>query len=287
MSHPARAEWFVNMIKYICGVKKNSNDLLLQLNKPNSTITCFQEVRRYTAPFGTVTFRQSPCWYYPRSDEAVSTSVDTKHLWARWHFGNHLVDIIPGRMKLSQHPSIQSTCGHGDISVITLLILSPVGWSCLNIHRYTAPVGTVTFRQSPCWYYPRSDEAVSASAYTQHLWARWHFGNHLVDIIPGRMKLSQHPPIHSTCGHDDIPLITPILSMYLSTTSAVFTRAGHVNILHEWVLHIPQSSSITGAAPSDCSVSYSWHTLLRGYYPSAEKQSVYSTTPAHYASSSL
>ena len=41
----------------------------------------------------------------------------------------------------------------------------------------------------------------------------------------------QYPPIHGTCGHDDIPAITPILSMYLSTTSAVFTPAGHVNIL--------------------------------------------------------
>ena len=36
----------------------------------------------------------------------------------------------------------------------------------------------------------------------------------------------------STCGHDDISVIIPVVSIYLSTTSAVFTPAGHVNILH-------------------------------------------------------
>ena len=84
---------------------------------------------------------------------SISTSADTEHLWAWWHFGNHLVDIIPGQMQLSQHPSIHSTRGHGDISAITLLILSLARCSCLNIRRYTAPVGMMTFRQSPCWYY--------------------------------------------------------------------------------------------------------------------------------------
>ena len=69
--------------------------------------------------------------------------------------------------------------------------------------------------------------------YSQHLWAWWHFSNHLVDIILERMQLSQHPLIHSTCGHDAISVITPVLSIYLSTTSAVFTPAGHVNIL-QW-----------------------------------------------------
>ena len=67
--------------------------------------------------------------------------------------------------------------------------------------------------------------------YSQHLWAWWHFGNHIVDIIPGRMQLSQHPLIHSSCGHDDISVITPVLSICLSTTSTVFTLADHVNIL--------------------------------------------------------
>ena len=49
------------------------------------------------------------------------------------------------------------------------------------------------------------------------------------------------------------------------------------------VLCIPQSLSITGASPSDCVVSYSGHLLES--YPSAEKQLVYSTAPANWASS--
>ena len=91
--------------------------------------------------------------------------------------------------------------GLGDILIITFLILSSAGWICLYIRRNTAHVVMVTFRQSPCWYYPRPDAAVSTSTDTQHL------------------------------GHNDIPVITPIISMYLSTTSVVFTPAGHVNVL--------------------------------------------------------
>ena len=74
-------------------------------------------------------------------------------------------------------------------------------------------------------------ELSTTSADTQHLWVWWHSGNHFVDIIFSRIQLSQHPPIHSTCEHDDIPVIIPILSMCLSTISAVFTPAGHDNIL--------------------------------------------------------
>ena len=55
---------------------------------------------------------------------------------------------IFGRMHLFQHPPIHNTCGHGDISAIILLVLSPTGCSCLNIHRYTVPVGMMTFRWS-------------------------------------------------------------------------------------------------------------------------------------------
>ena len=93
-------------------------------------------------------------------------------------------------------PSLNSTTsiGEGDILIITLLILSSARCSCLNIRWYTAPVGMVTFCQSPCWYYPQLDATVSTSAH-------------------------------------DIPVITPILSMYPSTTSTVFTPAGHINIL--------------------------------------------------------
>ena len=50
---------------------------------PVSTSTVF------AAPVGMVTFRQSPCWYYPWADATVSTSTDSQHLWTWWHFGDH------------------------------------------------------------------------------------------------------------------------------------------------------------------------------------------------------
>ena len=48
------------------------------------------------------------------------------------------------------------------------------------------------------------------------------------------------------------------------------------------VLCIPQSSSITGASPSVCWVSYLGHSLGE-FYPSAEMQSVYCAAPAKLA----
>ena len=51
---------------------------------------------------------------------------------------------------------------------------------------------------------------------------------------------------------------------------------------NEGVLRIPQNSSIAGTSPSDCLVSYPGYSLV-GSYPSAEKQSVYSTAPADWA----
>ena len=51
---------------------------------------------------------------------------------------------------------------------------------------------------------------------------------------------------------------------------------------NQGLLHIPQSSSIIGTSPSDCLVSYPRHSLGESY-PSAEKQSVYSTAPADWA----
>ena len=47
---------------------------------------------------------------------------------------------------------------------------------------------------------------------------------------------------------------------------------------NEGVLHIPQSSSITGTSPSDCLVSYLGHSLGASY-PSTKVQSVYSIAP--------
>ena len=49
------------------------------------------------------------------------------------------------------------------------------------------------------------------------------------------------------------------------------------------VLRILQSPRITGASLSDCLESYRGHSL-RGSYHSAEKQSVYFTAPADWAS---
>ena len=43
----------------------------------------------------------------------------------------------------------------------------------------------------------------------------------------------------------------------------------------------PKESSTAGTSPSDCFVSYTGH-LLEGSYPSAEKQSVYSTVPVDW-----
>ena len=65
---------------------------------PNSTMPTVQVIFRYLwrdAPVfnittvGMVTFRQSPCWYNPWADVAMSTSSDTQHLWTWWHFGDH------------------------------------------------------------------------------------------------------------------------------------------------------------------------------------------------------
>ena len=63
--------------------------------------------------------------------------------------------------------------------------------------------------------------------------SRWYFDSHLVDIIFGRMKLSTISADTTPAVHGDIPVITRILSMYLSTTSA-----GHVNILQYFIERI-------------------------------------------------
>ena len=55
---------------------------------------------------------------------------------------------------------------------------------------------------------------------------------------------------------------------------------------NEEVLQIPQSSSITGASPLDCLVSYLGHSLGESY-PSAEMQLVYPTAPSNWATVSI
>ena len=49
------------------------------------------------------------------------------------------------------------------------------------------------------------------------------------------------------------------------------------------VLFISISSSITKTSPSDCFMLYTGYSLRGRSYPSAEKQSVYSTAPADWA----
>ena len=71
-----------------------------------------------------------------------------------------------GQTHLPPSPNSTTSIGQGDILLITLLILSSVGCSCINIRQYIAPVGMVTFWQSPCWYSPRPDAAVSTSTDT-------------------------------------------------------------------------------------------------------------------------
>ena len=51
---------------------------------------------------------------------------------------------------------------------------------------------------------------------------------------------------------------------------------------NEIYLHFHQTSNITWTSPSDCLVSYLGHSL-GVTYPSVEKQSVYSTSPADTA----
>ena len=63
-------------------------------------------------------------------------------------------------------------------------------------------------------------------------------------------------------------------------------QSGPESDVNEGVLCIPQSSSITEDSPSDCFMLYPGHSL-EGSYPSAEKQSVYSITPANWATKSL
>ena len=61
-------------------------------------------------------------------------------------------------------------------------------------------------------------------------------------------------------------------------------QSGPGSNVNEGVLHIPQSSR-TGTSPSDCLVLYPGHSLRRGFYPSAEMESIYSRKQADWAES--
>ena len=59
-------------------------------------------------------------------------------------------------------------------------------------------------------------------------------------------------------------------------------KSGPGSTGNEGVLRIPQSSSITGASPTDYLVSYPGYLLVESY-PSAEMQLLYSIAPADWA----
>ena len=58
--------------------------------------------------------------------------------------------------------------------------------------------------------------------------------------------------------------------------ATILSQSGPGSDGFEGLLHIPESSNITGTSPSDCLVSYPGRSLGKSY-PSAEKQSVRST----------
>ena len=65
--------------------------------------------------------------------------------------------------------------------------------------------------------------------------------------------------------------------------ATILGQSGPESNGNEGVLHISQSSSITGTSPSNCLVSYPGLSLGWGSYPSADVQSVYSTAAADWA----
>ena len=72
--------------------------------------------------------------------------------------------------------------------------------------------------------------------------------------------------------------IWPIDKTLLGSTTP--SESGPGSDGNEGVLCIPQSFRIIRATLSDCLESYLGYSLVEGSYPSAEKQSVYSTAPA-------
>ena len=77
----------------------------------------------------------------------LSMVTPTSHFFA-FHWSCCLFPIGYFCRRTYLPPSLNSTTsiGQGYILLITLLILSSAGCSCLNIHRCTAPVDMITFR---------------------------------------------------------------------------------------------------------------------------------------------
>ncbi len=99
-----------------------------------------------------------PIGYLPKPS-SVGVRICHYHRIQRRPLFRWFSDIFD-RMHLFSTSRIHNNCGHGDISAITLLILSLSGCSCLNILWYTAPVDMMTFRwshrsyQSICQQHP-------------------------------------------------------------------------------------------------------------------------------------
>ena len=89
---------------------------------------------------------------------------------------------------------------------------------------------------------------------------------------------AKKPPVNSNHG---LVLFNPYIGPFSGATTPGQSGLGSDGNKGE--LRIPQSSSITGTSPSDCLVSYQDTRWEVGSYPSAEKQSEYSTAPADRA----
>ena len=98
---------------------------------------------------------------------------------------------------------IYSTCGHGDISAITLLILSLSGCSCLNILWYTAPVDMMTF-----WWSCRSYQSICQ----QHPLYSHPQVTLIYYLVEGDLKAPFSIATTPRCrgGHYSIPWIAPL-----------------------------------------------------------------------------
>ena len=84
--------------------------------------------------------------------------------------------------------------------------------------------------------------------------------------------------MQKTVRNHGLVLFNPLIS-----SATTLGQSGPGSDSNKRVLRIPQSSSITGSSSSACLVSYPGHSLGVRSYPTAEKQSVYSTDPPDWA----
>ena len=104
-------------------------------------------------------------------------------------------------------------------------------------------------------------------------WWWWWWSEHNLNV----QTVSSQKFLPSTCAQFNS--IWPIDRIFSGATSP--GQIGPGSDGNKWVLCIPQSFNITGASPSDCSVSYPGH-FGGDSYPFSVMQSVYSTAPADW-----